>query len=61
MQNSKLCYFLTVYYDIYLDIGECSTNPCHANADCTNSFGSFTCKCRTGYTGNGITVCDGER
>ena len=28
------------------------------NADCSNSNGSFTCSCKSGYSGNGL-VCEG--
>lgn len=34
------------------------TDNCNANAACTNTPGSFTCACMTGYTGDGIT-CTG--
>ena len=39
------------------DIDECTFNRhnCHSNADCENEEGSYTCKCVTGYTGNGIS------
>ena len=39
------------------DINECLTNNggCDANATCTNSTGSFTCACKTGYVGDGKT------
>ena len=42
------------------DINECEMDPmpCDANADCTDTSGSFTCTCRLGYTGNGF-ACDG--
>ena len=41
------------------DIDECAVrvNNCHPNADCTNTFGSFDCSCKSGYTGNG-TFCE---
>jgi|GEM_PF-3283829 len=32
--------------------------PCDANATCTNTPGSFTCACNTGFTGDGST-CTG--
>ena len=38
-----------------IDINECLTNNggCHTNATCTNTIGSFTCACKSGYSGNG--------
>lgn len=43
------------------DIDECSlgTNECHTNASCSNTFGSYNCQCKNGYTGNGRT-CKGK-
>ncbi len=42
------------------DIDECveATHDCHANADCTDTDGSFICSCKVGFTGNGLT-CTG--
>jgi len=42
-----------------VDIDECENEAdnCHVNANCTNTIGSFTCQCKEGYMGNGIT-CD---
>ena len=46
---------------LILDIDECSANShsCDANADCTNTPGSYTCTCKAGYTGDGKS-CSGE-
>ena len=40
---------------------ECaSDNECHANAQCTNTAGSYTCACLDGYAGDGKN-CTGKR
>ena len=36
----------------------CSTNPCDVNADCTVVSTSYSCSCRTGFSGPG-TTCTG--
>ena len=48
------------YMCILADIDECnssSTNNCDPNALCMNIPGSFTCTCKNGYSGNGLS-CD---
>ena len=54
----EICFFCIEF----LDNNECvdGTNNCHANATCTNTDGSFTCACNTGYSGNGVT-CTGRQ
>jgi len=44
------------------DINECSKNNggCHVNADCTNTPGSFSCSCKSGYFGDGLR-CKGKK
>ena len=39
----------------------CTTDltPCHAEATCANTDGSYTCMCNAGYTGNGL-ICFGK-
>ena len=43
-----------------LDENECNatTYPCHEDAFCNNTVGSFECICEDGFTGNG-TFCRG--
>ena len=36
------------------DIDECLSDPCHSNATCNNTDGSFTCTCISGYSGDGF-------
>ncbi|XP_031570222.1 protein HEG homolog 1-like [Actinia tenebrosa] len=36
-----------------LDVNECETKPCDANAACINTKGSYQCTCNSGYHGNG--------
>ena len=40
-----------------LDIDEC-INGCDVNAVCTNTHGSYTCTCQSGYSGDGV-ICEG--
>ena len=47
-------YFQMAFFT-HADIDECNTNPCHPNATCNNTGGSYICTCDTGYTGNGTT------
>ncbi|KAM7433982.1 hypothetical protein ABFA07_015866 [Porites harrisoni] len=40
------------------DLNECLSSPCDANAVCQNTIGSFTCTCKPGFTGNGLSCTD---
>nr|AAQ19025.1 ci-meta1-like protein [Herdmania curvata] len=43
------------------DIDEClnvTTNDCHTNALCNNTFGSYVCSCNGGYEGDGVNCTD---
>jgi len=39
------------------DINECSSDNggCDSQAMCANTIGTFTCKCKTGYSGDGFS------
>ena len=54
-------YLIFLLHVIFTDLEECSTNThnCDVNADCENTVGSYSCKCRAGYTGDGQT-CNGK-
>ena len=46
---------------LFVDINECrvGSHSCSTSSDCSNTIGSFECKCKFGFTGNGF-VCKGE-
>ena len=60
MPNFRLLFYSVLTCDV-VDIDECDTENggCSSAATCTNIVGSFTCECKTGYTGGGFT-CDGK-
>ena len=52
---------IVIHHNIlFVDINECEvgTDSCDENAECTNTDGSYTCACNTGFIGNGVT-CNG--
>ena len=57
---ANLLVTFTYLINLFVDIDECSTNShsCDVNAVCSNIRGSYTCKCKAGYSGDGIT-CSG--
>ncbi len=52
---------MTHFIFLYVDLDECDsgTHTCDVNAECTNTAGSYTCECRSGYSGDGVT-CEGK-
>jgi len=44
------------------DINECDSaiSPCHRDARCTNTPGSFMCTCLEEFVGDGRDKCEGE-
>jgi hypothetical protein len=54
-RNLRVCFSFT----ILLEINECSpVSPCHVNATCNNTEGSYACTCDSGYSGDGFS-CGG--
>ncbi|XP_078488365.1 uncharacterized protein LOC100175634 isoform X4 [Ciona intestinalis] len=51
---------VTGNFNVAADIDECTlgTHNCHTNATCTNTDGSFTCACNTGFSGDGVSCMD---
>ena len=51
---------VSIFFNIFSDIDECTINTHNCDRDpgqatCTNTIGSFTCACNTGFSGNGVT------
>ena len=57
-----ICANLKPFYSKHSDIDECTTGsyPCHSNAVCNNTKGSYNCTCKEGFTGDGFK-CSGRR
>ncbi|XP_078488355.1 uncharacterized protein LOC100175634 isoform X2 [Ciona intestinalis] len=51
---------VTGNFNVAADIDECTlgTHNCNTSATCTNTTGSFTCACKTGFTGDGVSCTD---
>lgn len=50
-----LCVQVPVYSPSFpLDVDECLSRPCHPNATCVNTEGSFTCVCANNFEGDGM-------
>ena len=51
------------YRLLQTDIDECTRtlhNCYHPNVTCVNTVGSFSCTCKPGFEGDGITICEGK-
>ena len=48
--------FTYLFVCFYPDLDECQAfpNSCHLNAECLNTQGSYSCRCRPGYQGDGL-------
>ena len=38
------------------DIDECASSPCRNGGTCVNGFGSYSCNCDAGYTGDNCEI-----
>ena len=47
---------------IPIDVDECQKGSyvCHEVAKCVNAIGSYDCKCKPGYEGDGKNTCSGR-
>jgi hypothetical protein len=57
---SLACFVLQLFHIPLSDIDECLRISCHVNADCLDSHGSYICRCKTGFNGNG-TFCESKQ
>ena len=55
--NLGVCHCLPGYHGdgdrVCADIDECWLRYCDVNADCTNTNGSYSCRCKHGYRDEG--------
>ena len=49
---------LTIIF-ITVDNNECTdgTHNCHKDANCEDNVGNFSCRCKSGYIGDGVSSC----
>ena len=54
--NPQLRMFEFTPYFSYTDFDECQPfkSSCHFDAECINTEGSYDCRCRPGYLGDGF-------
>ena len=56
---STTCTVLPYLLFVTQDVDECVVDsPCHTNATCENTIGSYTCSCDDGYSGNGTSCTE---
>ena len=56
-----LCLCYACHFACCADVDECSEptlNACDITQNCINTFGSYICICKDGYTSNGL-ICEG--
>ena len=53
MESSLIIYsFLRIFYNIFIDIDECDSDPCLNGGTCTTpELDTYLCTCIIGYTG----------
>lgn len=57
--EAELCHSLMSFLSADIDECEIGAHNCDMHASCINVPGSFKCKCRTGWLGDGLK-CNGE-
>ena len=48
-------YFQAGFYFCFVEINECSPNPCKNGGSCTDLVNGFSCSCVAGYNGDGCS------
>lgn len=56
LSNISLNKNILIDFELYLDLNDCIPNPCKNNGTCVDGDGTFTCKCASGWSGNGFQM-----
>lgn len=53
------CFYASCFFNADVDECESEVNACHENALCSNTAGSYVCRCIRGFEGDG-RICVGK-
>ena len=49
-------YHINIVFSFFLDINECSPNPCENGGNCTDLVNDYNCSCTVGFNGKNCSL-----